>query len=121
MPGPLPFWGMNSTPAASRAVETVKIAGTRCARSAPHTGMRTPFRIVEREGYFKVEDARGYGVAAVYFDDSRAGDLTWDEARRIAANIAKLPDLGPSREAPTPEASFRGPGAQGRLSRACAR
>jgi hypothetical protein len=32
-------------------------------------------------------------ASVVYYDHPQAGDLTWDEARRIAANIAKLPDF----------------------------
>jgi hypothetical protein len=46
---------------------------------------------------FKVVDANGQSLAHVYGHDPRdagtAKALTLDEARRIAANIAKLPDL----------------------------
>ena len=47
---------------------------------------------------FIVRDANGQALANVYFEReldrrSAAHLLTHDEARRIAANIAKLPDL----------------------------
>lgn len=47
---------------------------------------------------FVVEDANGQGLAYVYFERETtrrqaAKMLDWDEARRIAAGIAKLPDL----------------------------
>ena len=46
------------------------------------------------EEQFAVRDRDGQALAYVYFDDPRAAakPVTRDDARRIAANIAKLPD-----------------------------
>jgi hypothetical protein len=57
-----------------------------------------PWTVETIPGGFKVVDAQGQSLAYVYSratpaDANIAGVLTEDEARRIAANIAKLPAL----------------------------
>jgi hypothetical protein len=57
-----------------------------------------PWIAEETDACFIVRDANGQALAYVYFEDepgrrAAAHLVTRDEARRIAANIAKLPEL----------------------------
>ena len=57
-----------------------------------------PWTVEQIPGGFKVLDASGQALAYVYARETAdaagiAKVLTKDEARRIAANIAKLPEL----------------------------
>jgi endo-1,4-beta-D-glucanase Y len=57
-----------------------------------------PWTVDETDACFIVKDHAGMSLAYVYFEGepgrrAAAKLLTRDEARRIAANIAKLPDL----------------------------
>jgi hypothetical protein len=58
----------------------------------------TPWRVVEHPESFWVQDASGQTVGWFYFRDHpetahHAGVLERDEARRMAANSARLPEL----------------------------
>ena len=60
--------------------------------------MRPPWKVEALDSGFKIVDLNGQTLAYVYGhadprDAGIAKALTLDEARRIASNIAKLPDL----------------------------
>jgi hypothetical protein len=61
-------------------------------------GFPPPWSVEELDGCMIVWDRDGQAITYVYFEDdprrrSLAKLLTRDDARQIAANIAKLPDL----------------------------
>lgn len=58
--------------------------------------LAAPWRIETLDTAFKVVTANGLTVAYVYHSDDPTrlgGMLTRDEARRVAANIARIPDM----------------------------
>lgn len=68
-----------------------------CPSLPPPWSVEEPDPKLDRQ-CFIIRDANGNALAYVYFDDeagtrSAVHLLTYDEARRIAANIVKLPDL----------------------------
>jgi hypothetical protein len=68
------------------------------AGHCPSDAVVWPWTIEETDACFIVRDANGQALAYVYFENepgrrAAAKLLTRDEARRIAANIAQLPEL----------------------------
>jgi hypothetical protein len=69
-------------------------------RQMPVRRFPAPWMIEDRrDACFVVKDSNGQALAYVYFESEQgrrtaANLLTRDEARRIAANIAKLPEFG---------------------------
>ena len=67
-----------------------------------------PWTVEDKDAYFIVRDHNGRALAYVYAEDERTGakPLTRAEARRIAANITKPPELlGRIKPTPRPRRS----------------
>lgn len=57
-----------------------------------------PWTAVDTNAAYRVESAVGFRVLYVYYEEepgrrSAAGLMTKDEARRVAVNVARLPEL----------------------------
>jgi hypothetical protein len=67
-------------------------------RMPPSRRFPPPWSVEEQSACFVLRDANGQALGYFYFEEesgrrSAAKLLTKDEARRIAANVAKLPEL----------------------------
>jgi len=72
-------------------------AGIRIVMDEPRRFF-APWRAVEFEGVFRIEDAAALPLAYAYYSEDTArravgGYMSRDDARRIALNITALPDL----------------------------
>lgn len=57
-----------------------------------------PWTVIELQECFQIEDAKGFALAYVYFAEdpqrqSETGRMSKNEARRIAINMAAVPEL----------------------------
>lgn len=62
----------------------------------PPRPLRRPWRVEAMPGCYQVRDRDGFLIVSVYWKAEPALHhhyLSQDEARRVAANIARLPDL----------------------------
>jgi hypothetical protein len=81
-----------------RALDTAPLAVESAAMSEPPRRFPAPWRVDKIPGGYIVRDANGQALACVYSRENEAEArqakvLTADEARRIAVNIARLPEL----------------------------
>ena len=79
------------------AITTTAIAQLKFHR-LPQRRFPPPWSVEDQPACFMVRDHNGQALAYIYFEDkpgwrSAAKLLSKDEAQRIAANIAKLPEL----------------------------
>jgi hypothetical protein len=79
-----------STGSTERSIPRALIVTDRC--------FPPPWSSEEHSGYFIVRDHNGQGLAYIYYENElrpaiSRKSLTKDEARRIALNIVKLPEL----------------------------
>jgi hypothetical protein len=84
----------------------------------PERRFPPPWTVEETDACFIVRDRKGQALAYVYFEEesgrrSAAHLLTRDEARRIAANIAKLPELCAEAVRPEATSGLLWPGGEG--------
>ena len=68
------------------------------AMSSPERRFPAPWTVVETGGGYRVDDAKGQTIGWFYGEDeptrrNAMNGLTRDEARRMAANFARLPEL----------------------------
>jgi hypothetical protein len=64
----------------------------------PRRRFMRPWKVIEHDVSYEVQDAAGLPLASVYFENetirqSSPRRLSKDEARRVAAQIARLPTL----------------------------
>jgi hypothetical protein len=64
----------------------------------PDRTFPSPWSSEEHSAYYVVRDSNGQGLAYIYYENepgrrSKAKLLSKDEARRVAANFVRLPEL----------------------------